>query len=469
MARTFSDIVNSMISYIKGVKSSLDTSEGTIVNDVVISAPSQEIAKLYNEMDIVSKSQNIYTAPDSSLRGHGGNLGLLIRGARQSKGYVRFFTFNPPLNDIVIAAGTVVSTVPTSNSSSQQFLTTITRTMYSSLSSTYLNPDTAVYEIEIPVISVNPGLNSVVGSQTITSLITSIAGINGCYNLSPTTGGSNEENIEDFRRRIAIKWKGSSLGTVSGLLSDVLVYADDVIDAVVVGHGDIDREDAGAVDVYIKGARVGSYQEVFNTFDISYGDLLLQKQPVIDTFPITISSSESGVISDTNYSLEKDEGYYKNSVRGNDKVSWITPLPSSSGSLTVNYSYNSLVSDLQTYFEREDKRIQNVDILIKWATEVPIDVTVLIKTYSGYDQSSVILEVQNEVALFFNSLNIGEEVQQADVARVILNVNGVDDLFLPFSVFKSSDNLIVPNVFNNLVLPINSYAVGGNIIVNTVN
>lgn len=468
MARTFRDIVNSMVSYIKGVKPFLDTSEGTITNDVIISAPSQEIAKLYNEMDIVSRSQNIYTAPDSALRGHGGNLGLLKRSSRQSKGYVRFFTFTPLLNDIVIAAGTVISTVPTSNNSSQQFLTTTTTTMYSSLSSTYLNPDTSAYEIEVPVISINPGLDSIVGSRTIISLITPIAGINGCYNLSPTFGGSDEEDIEDFRRRIALKWKGSSLGTVSGLLSDVLVYADDVIDAMVVGHEDIDRMDSGAVDVYIKGTRVGSFQEIFNTFDMTYGDLILEKQPVIETFPTSVISSESGIINTTEYYIEKDTGHYRNSVRGKDMIKWNTPLPSSSGSLTINYSYNSLITDLQTYFEREDKRVQNVDILIKWAIEVPIDVTVLLKTYSGYDESNVILEVQNEVALFFNSLNIGEEVQQADIARVILNVNGVDDLFLPFTLFKSSDGEIVPNVFNNLVLPINSYAVGGNIIVNTV-
>jgi uncharacterized phage protein gp47/JayE len=466
VARTYSDIINAMKAFIKSVKPTLDTSEGTIINDIVINAPSQEISKIYTELDITSQSQSLLNAPDSALDGLGSNLGLIRKSARQARGYVRFFSFTAPVSDITIAAGTVVSTVPTSNNLSQRFLTTTTATMYSSLATIYLNPSTNVYEIEIPVVAVNAGLDGIVGAQTITSLITPIAGIGGCYNPDPTTGGSDEEDIEVFRSRIATKWKGSSIGTVAGLLSDVLSYSDDIIDATVIGHADVERTDAGAVDVYIKGVRDTSYQEVFTTFDNAYDELILNKQPVIDTSPISIILSETGVISSSNYTLTKDTGVYKGSVRGQDKIVWNVSIPSSSGSLTMNYSYNSLVEDLQTYLERSDKLIQNVDVLVKWANEIAIDVTTTIKILVGYDQATVITNIQNEIALFFNTLNIGQEVQQADVARIILNVTGVDDLLLPFSVFRSSDLTITPDAFNNLVIPSDSYAIAGTLTIN---
>ena len=434
--RTFSNIVNSMISYIKGVKPTLDTSEGTILNDVVISAPSQEIAKLHNELDLTSQSQNIFIAPAAALEGLGGNLGLVRRSARQAKGYVKFFSFTLPTFDINIAAGTVVSTVPTSSNTSQRFITTTSVTMYKVLASTYLNSDLNIYEIEVPIVAVN--------------------------------GGADEEDSESFRNRIAIKWKGSSIGTINGLLSDVLVFSDDIIDAKVVGHADVGREDAGAIDVYIKGIRNTSNQEVFTTYDLIYDDITLSKQPVVSSSPISLILSNSGAVDSVDYELVTVDNEYKGSVRAVDKISWITPPPASSGSLIATYSYNSLVSDLQSYLWREDKLIQNTDVLVKWATEIPVDLTITIKVLPGYDQNTVISNIQQAIALFFSELNIGEEVQQADIAREILNVNGVDDLFLPFNAFKSHDNTIVPNSFNNLVIPFNSYIVANIITINVV-
>jgi len=107
-------------------------------------------------------------------------------------------------------------------------------------------------------------------------------------------------------------------------------------------------------------------------------------------------------------------------------------------------------------------------VLVKWATEIPVDLTITIKVLPGYDQNTVITNIQQAIALFFSELNIGEEIQQADVAREILNVNGVDDLLLPFNTFKSHDNIITPNSFNNLVIPFNSYIVANIITINVI-
>uniref|UniRef100_A0A7C3WLZ2 Baseplate protein J-like barrel domain-containing protein n=1 Tax=Dictyoglomus turgidum TaxID=513050 RepID=A0A7C3WLZ2_9BACT len=463
MARTFSNIVNSMISFIKSVKPTIDTSEGTIVRDVIIDAPSQELAKIYSEMDTISLSQSLLTAPDSVLDKIASNLGLVRKNARQSKGYVTFFRNTAPSFDITIPAGTVVSTSPTNTTEAQRFVTLSTVTMYTAFSQTYLNPNTGVYEVTAPIVSVFPGANSVVGPLSINTIITPITGIEGCYNKESTTGGMDREDTETFRNRIALKWKGSNLGTLSGLLSDVLMFSEDVIDAKVLGHNDVGREDAGAVDVYVKGYRISNTQEVFSAvLNPSFDEIVLSNQPVREIFYIAQGGSEIT----TNYSFVKDSGAYAGSVKGNDKITFSPPLFSSSGSVIVNYSYNSLISDLQNYLLREDKLIQNVDILVKEAIVVPIVLNITIRALPGYDQLSLESLIRDEISSFIDSLHIGQELQQADIARVILNTNGVDDVKLPFNEFKSEDNSILPNNFGNLEIPFNCFPTLSNLTIN---
>lgn len=467
MIKTFNNIVNSIKSYIKNINPYIDTSEGTILNDILINAPSQEIAKLYNEIDITSKSQVLSTASDSALDGLGENLGLVRKSARQAKGHITFFTFNTPTIDITIPAGTVVSTVPTSNNVSQRFITLSTVTLYKALSSFYLNTSTNAYEISVPIVAVNPGSDGNVGAQSITSFITPITGIDGLYNKEPTNGGSDIEDVEVWRARISKKWKGNNIGTINGLLSEVLSFSDDIVDAIVVGGNDVVRKDAGAVDVYIKGVRTTNYQEIFTMYDFYYGDLVFTKQPIISTAPISLILSNSGIINSSDYNIVKDTNEYGGSVRGQDKIIWKISPPSSSGSITANYSYNSLVSDLQNYLWRDDKIVQNVDVLVKWATEILINITITIKVFPGYDENIVISNIQTEIVAYLDSLNIGQELQQADVARIILNISGVDDLVLPFNIFESDDGTITPNAFGNLEIPFNKYVVANIINVNT--
>jgi uncharacterized phage protein gp47/JayE len=465
MAKSFNNIINSMISFIKSVKPTVDVSEGTIFRDIVVDVPAQEIAKLYSELEIASLSQSLLTAPDSTLDKIASNLGLVRKNARQSKGYITFFKRDTPTFDITIPAGTVVSTSLTTSTESQRFTTLSTVTMYASLASTYFNPDTEVYEIEVPIISVLAGLNTVVGPNSINLMITAIPGIDGCYNKEATSGGQDREDSESFRNRIAAKWRGSNLGTINGLLSDVLNYSEDVIDVKVLGHEDVGREDAGAVDVYIKGYRVEQTQEVFSeVLNYSFNEIILSYQPVRSIEQV----NNVALIDSSKYSLVKDTDLYAGSSRGKDKIVFNPPQPTSSGSIVVKYSYNSLIRDIQNYLLREDKLIQNVNVLVKEAIAIPISIEISAKALPGYDVSFVEEIIRDNVSQFIDQKAIGEELQQADVARVILNSTGVDDLKLPFTTFKSSDNSVLPNTFGNLNIPYNAYPTLYEIIINWV-
>ena len=88
-------------------------------------------------------------------------------------------------------------------------------------------------KIEIPIISVLPGLNMNVGTRFITKAVNPIPGINRIYNEEPTIDGSNIETDSEFRERYyrSISRGGSSTReAVEAALLDI----DNVVDAFVI-------------------------------------------------------------------------------------------------------------------------------------------------------------------------------------------------------------------------------------------
>jgi len=142
-------------------------------------------------------------------------------------------------------------------------------------------------------------------------------------------------------------------------LSETLAYPG-VEDAIVVGGADTGRDDLGPVDIFIRGKKITPVQDSFIAYT-DYPDLILSRQPVIDSETISVITNLGGVLSPSLYTLTKDTGVYAGSVRGQDNVHWIYTLPTSSGSVVVSYSYNSLIYDLQNYFLDPSR---NVKILI---------------------------------------------------------------------------------------------------------
>jgi len=464
--KTFQEIKTAMRSFIRGKNTLIDLSEGSIVDDIVISAPSQEIAKLYEENNITSQGQSLETSSDLATDSLGKNIGILRLSSRSASGTVKFFTFNAPTNDITISVGTIISTYATNGAESIQFVVTSTVYMYAQLAASYLNVTKNVYEVSASIEALKSGLDGIVGPQAVTQLVTVIPGIDGVYNDDSTAGGADSESTNDLKIRIADKWRGNSIGVADGYLSETLAYPG-VEDAIVVGGADTGRDDLGPVDIFIRGKKITPVQDSFIAYT-DYPDLILSRQPVIDSETISVITNLGGVLSPSLYTLTKDTGVYAGSVRGQDNVHWIYTLPTSSGSVVVSYSYNSLIYDLQNYFLDPSRNVQNIDLLVKWATEIKIDITCSIRITPGYDSNSVISEISTQLALFFNDLSIGSLIQQSEVAETILLVAGVDDLQLPLTLFQGENGSVTVDSFGNLQLLSKSYAVIGDLIINVV-
>jgi hypothetical protein len=466
--KSLQSILSSMISYISGLYPKADTSEGSIISDIVIGAPSQEIYRMYEQDQITSDNQALATANADGLTIHGSNLTAPRKSALVSSGIETFFRYSAPASDITIPAGTIVTTSPGPGITQVQFRTISTVTMFAVMSSSYLNPSTGVYEIQSNIECITPGTIGVVGSQTIVSLINPVAGIDGCYNSSATYGGEDVEDTETYRQRLSKRWKGNSIGTDNGILSSVLSQTG-VDDAIIVGHGQSVRETYGGVDVYVKGTVSSQYIDVFQ-IDINSPpqSFVFTKQPVIQNGVQSIIYGASGSVAPPSYSIIADTSQYAGSVLGQDKIQWSTPLPSILGTVYVTYSYNSLIESLQNIFRGTSSDILNTDLLVLQAAPLSIDITFDMKVTNGFDSLNVVFDVQDAIALFFNALSIGAQVQAADVLKAVLDTSGVDDVKLPFTLFQSTDGRVSRNSFGDLVLPFNTYAVAGNIIINVV-
>ena len=461
MIKSFSQIVNSMTAFIRGKRPSLQLGEGSPTRDVVIDAPAQEISRLYTSIDRAEQDQSVRLATIVGLTRAGENYGVVRKSAVKAQGSVRFFSRVAPSNDIFIAAGSVVATQSANNSVSSQFLTTASATMFASRASLYLNTDTGYYELELPVEALIAGAQNNVGANTVTALITNISGINGCYNSISMSGGSDTEDIELYRLRVASQMKGSAFGTADGYLG-IVKSLSGVIDAVVVGNGNTQRDVWGAIDIIIKGSISRGFTDVVTSYGPNIQNVILFKQPLITTIAPSILSSVNGPVSGSSWSVQKDVGAFGGSVIAQDTIKWVgDSLDISNGTLSIAYYYNGLIEDVQALFAQTNYDVQNTSVLIRAAREIPINISTTIKVLAGYSWVNVLSDIETAVTTLLSNSLIGGELQQGDVAREILNVPGVDDVFLPFPVFVSTDGTIIKNSNNNLELPSDAVATPG--------
>jgi len=468
VAKSYNTIVDDMRNYIRSLYPSAQTHEGSIINDIVIAAPSKELASIYEKTTLISEAQSIETAKQDGLEKIGSNFNKFQKPSIPAIGITTFFARTSPTIDINIPANTIVTTRTGIGVTEQKFRTIKKAIMYQALAGSYLNSDTGLYEISVDIEAITPGINSIVGAYTIDTIQGTITGIEGVYNKAATSGGKDFEDEITFASRLASTFTGIALGTEDGYLTEVL-SEDAITAATVVGHGLTGRETQNAVDIYYKGIRVQTYTDVFTVPEgVAINELIFTKQPVISGSILTVAFGSTGSIGPLpTWGFIRDAGAFGGSIYGRDLLSFDSSLDPSLGTVYVVYSYNSLSEDLQNTFSKTNKDILDVDILIKAAVIVFINMDLEIKILSGFDSVYVSLEIQNNIAIFLDSLDIGEELQMADVAREVLNTTGVDDVLLPFATFAASDGSIIPNANNNLTIPANGYPAVGTITINT--
>ena len=127
--------------------------------------------------------------------------------------------------------------------------------------------------------------------------------------------------------------------------------------------------------------------------------------------------------------------------------------PAAAADVTVTYTYNSLIRDLQRLFDDDpDRDVPASSILVKEATRLGVTVEVKVIPLPGITQASAETAVQTALATYFDTKLLGGDVDYSDAFVIAAQaqvdsdpaVDRIDSFRLGFSSSSlGTDNLLV--------------------------
>jgi hypothetical protein len=344
---------------------------------------------------------------------------------------VTFSRAQPPSTDILVPVNMPLAT-PTDPQTGQSvvFRTVETKTMYAAAASSYYNADTERYELEVSVASVATGENVDVGAYSITVMRRPISGFDEVFNKYATNSGKGLETNSEAATRYLLHVKGSQLSTSAGVeraLVDNFSAVEDVY--VVFGTNEYltrERDDAGAVDVWIKGST-----PVETSYTVAYPgiDTLIpvDKQPLIEV--VTVFDGVTYYTEGTDFEVVTGETEYSYSNLGTDGIKFITggTVPTIGDSLVITYRYNSLINILAAYYTQPEYYTMGMDKLFRWAQPKYLEIDVSLTVDAG-NPDTIANNVRNAIQTYVNGLDLGEDVEEFDLDREVGKLFGVDNL-----------------------------------------
>lgn len=437
------ELIQKLVDAIRARDPAIETSFGP-VKDIVIDPVSLVARDLYIQLKTVSDSlflKNAETMSEEDLDNTGESWGIVRGGATSSTCSVFFRTPNKPALDIVIPSGIPVSTISTpADPNPVSFVTTKSVTFPAANAASFFDVASGNYEIEVPVKAVQPGISGRVAAGTIRTLQRQVPGFQLIINKAPAIGGRDIESNADYARRIRTVLLGTEKATSTGLARFAL-SDQRVTDAIVVEAGDslMKRAESvsSAVDVYILGDDVATISQLQAPFDGS--DFYFTNEPLVFPNPIiqiTTTSPTGTLVEGTDYFLMRDP-ITSGSTQARNFIRWnrsSVNLPAvGTGSVTVQYSYDNLIRDLQASLLQPGNDIL-ANVLFFRSTAVPIALTVTVKYQPGFNPSDIQTSIITVLEQYINTLGLGQSVIPSDLDSVIRTVPGVDFVVLPFTV-----------------------------------
>jgi len=447
---TFSQIVTSMINYILGKKPDVDTSVGTVLRDVTIECPANEITNLYTEIDttreMIAFYDNASLLTTDQLDSIANNYGLTRSSATTATGQVRFIKYTIPTSDIVIPQGTIVSTSSTTNQTSVNFYTLSQITM--SVTSYIYDSVRAYYYVNGDIQCTAAGSSGNVAADTITTF-SSLAGIDLVSNILPTTGGSDSESNANLAGRIRTKLMGNNYGTKNGYISLVSTISP-IVEVMAVGPNDpgmLRSEYGGKVDVFVRPSSysAGLVSESENIVFVSgTNTYVLTYQPIRVSSSATVTGTYLGsahtFVETSDFVLSADTGQESGSNRAADSISWVGNKPDDGTVFTITYNSVGYIATAQDLIDGDTYHILTADALVREAERALVDATISIVKLTGYTLTSVSSSVTSAFTSYITALPLGSNLDESDIVNAIYdNAIGVDSVILPFTLFQKRD------------------------------
>lgn len=437
--KSVNDILTSIKKRIAYQNPTLDLTSGNVSTDLGIEAFAEELAASYTEEDRIRLlylfNDSAYTDNEADLLANSFNIYRL--SATKATGEVTFGAVSIPEagSYFTIPAGTAVST---SGDSGAQ-ITYVTTTEATISANTPINPNTNYYEVIVGVQAQVAGSSSNVGPGAINTIKGTVNGISVVYNENAIVNGADTETTAELLTRTKNNLRGFVYGTKASYENKALAYPK-VTDAVIVDpDSEFSVRGPGSLDIYIVGETISSYTEQITDKSQT---VYLTKNPVIaNGQAIVVFTDDGTTISEGNgFSIVRDtKSIYASSSKAKDYITWdqatYQNIVLAHGSYSVTYTYNSLVENLQDYFDSEDNHILTSDILTRDTQRIDVEMDFDIVLKPGYDSASVRNNVIYTIQSFVNNFKLDEALRQSDIIGLVEGVAGVDYVKLPMRKF----------------------------------
>jgi len=186
-------------------------------------------------------------------------------------------------------------------------------------------------------------------------------------------------------------------------------------------------EDPGAVDAWVLGDSSLTRSYTTEYYGV-YTTNVLDKQPLVSVSSVTSVAAGASYFEGTDYEVVTGDSVYSYSVRGSDGIRWLSggSHPDIGDDLTITYVYNSLISQLQSFFGQISKKSRGSDVLFKAAIRVPVTLEATLTVNAG-SPTNVLANVRSAIKTYINSLMLGDNLEEFDIDREVGRIYGVDN------------------------------------------
>jgi Baseplate J-like protein len=359
MAKSADQVAASISLSVQSADVSVDVTKGPYF-DTVIRPPSVEIAVIGSEVERVGTLYSRMVDQSNSLNATeidalGRAFGVVQPSGTRAKVLVLFTANAKPSTEIVISAGTPVST-----QDGQYVFTTIStmRGIDSTTISAYFDANSGKYLIPVQAVAVAEGTNYNLSAYRINRLLTTIPGIAGVYNPVSSAGGVSPYTSSDYLSEIQASFYGRDTGSLSGLAVEIKRRG---ISSTLLFVDPSERDaffrpaTSSALDVYLSDQEETAADEIFAANGRS--SIMLTNQPVLGVDAVYINGK---LLSTSAWSVSYDTSTaYGRSTRARTAVTF--SMTSTSDSIRIQYRYAGSVVRLQESLDQQD--IMGCDLL----------------------------------------------------------------------------------------------------------
>ena len=335
-----------------------------------------------------------------------------------------------------IPKGFPVGTAVSEGGITTTFVTTEEKDKSSVIEVLDTDTNTIVYQVQVPATCLTRGSAGRVGSDRINRPLRPLVGYESVTNAESTKDGRDQYTNAELVQLYLLAVTSRQLSVPSGAefyIRDNFTSVQDVHE--VFGTDPLltrAADNAGAVDAFVIGENVQSKTDQLTFLGVGQ-KLKIVNAPVIEIQTVTRVSDSHLYVEGTDYVVDLDKSGVSGSTRAQDGIRFLataSPMPSAGDVISVVYSYNQLVRDLQADASDPEVQVIGRDLLFRVGVQVDITMAAQLKVSSGFRYNDIETAVNTAILGYINGLKLGEDVELSDLQAEVRRFSGVDNFVI---------------------------------------